>query len=159
MIYGRLAGGILLLVSGILLAFLLNRRLGQRHAQAVSWTESVRQIRMLVDCYAMPQGDICARLTREQLIGLGYAHPSPPVSLGELVRGTRFLSSELQAEAEGFVSSFGRGYRDEQLKECDFYIERMQRIAEHMAGRLSAEKKKNATLCVCGALALIILLI
>ena len=58
-----------------------------------------------------------------------------------------------------FCSDFGTGYLEEQLKRCDVCIVSLEQRRNELSSELPSKQKLYATLCISGALALIILLI
>ena len=69
-----------------------------------------------------------------------------------------YLDGDAKRTLESFVREIGAGYREEQLKRCDYFIASLRAQRERIAAELPLRMRLCATLCVCIALATAILL-
>jgi len=158
MVIYKLAGTALLVGSGLGSAFLLNRSMSACLSQVEGFLGLLRQIRVKVECFALPISPILAAdpaLLRQ----CGYEEQTPPKSLGALLNGCRIRDGETERLLSGFAAGFGRGYREEQLRQCEYYAARLEQRRQELLSVMPAKKRRNATLCVSGALAAVILLL
>lgn len=157
MYFYRIAGAVMLVVSGMVGAYLMNSSESRALSQADCYISLLRYIRIQVECFAMPMGDIIRGCDRELLTGCGFRGDIPPLTLDELIGRCEIVDGEIRETVKEFADSFGKGYRDEQLRECDYYIELLCERRRRIADELPKRKKLNTTLCVSWALALVIL--
>lgn len=127
--------------------------------QVDSFIALLRYIKVQIDCYALPIGDIFARCDTHLLNDCGFRESVPPENLVVFLQGCDIRDRETEEILTGFSEAFGRCYRDEQVRECDYYISLLCDRREKLANELPKRKKLNSTLCISGALAIVILLI
>lgn len=158
MIY-KMAGALILSLSGILCAAFLNRRAEARLREISGWIALLRFCKLQVECFSLPMGEILARSNRETLASCGYVGEIAPKSFEDLFRASVLHDAEAEGIVRGFCEEFGRGYREEQMRGCDYYLSQLEARREVLAKKLPAQKKMNATLSVCAALAVVLLLL
>ena len=121
------------------------------------WLDLIYYIRTQIDCYLTPIEQIFADLSPSLLqewAGVGKAK-NPTV----LLKRTRtYLDGESIRLLEGFIREIGAGYREEQIKRCDYYLTALQGIRDQQLSLLPARLCARSTLCICGAFGLAILL-
>lgn len=155
----KLAGALLLTLSGIMGARVLNSSASASLAQTEGLIAFIKWTRVQIDCFCHPISKILENASQELLLSCGFFGGERPKSLAEF---TRRCSVKDKGSFEifcAFSSEFGRGYRAEQLRACDYYTALLEERRQNMASKLPAQRKKNSSLCVCFALALAILLI
>ncbi len=155
----RIAGALILAFSGFGAAFMINSRLLRSLKQTEAVIAFIRFIRSQVECFALPASDIISACDKELLRSCGFEGAVPPTELVTLIDSFGISDGETASLARGFAEGFGKGYREEQIKECDYYIELLRERRQAIAEALPAKRKVNSTLCVASALALIILLL
>ena len=109
--------------------------------------------------FALPIGEIFQGCSRELLRSCGWRKEECPRSTEELFACCKINDKEARRIISEFCSDFGRNYREEELKRCDFCITALEKCRERLTGEVPNKKKLNLTLCLSSALALIILLI
>ena len=92
-----------------------------------------------------------ARLTE---CGIPHAADLPAI----LEASGIYLDGDGKRLIESFVREIGAGYREEQIKRCDFFISSLRTQRERIAAQLPLRTRLCATLCICIALATAILL-
>lgn len=155
----RLIGVILVIGSGIGYAYWLNRGMSACLVQIEGFLGLLRQIRVKVECFSLPIASILASADSELLRRCGYERGVPPANLGELVAYCRIRDGEAERLLVGFAAEFGRGYREEQLRECDYYFSLLEQRRQALSLALPLKKRRNSALCISGALAAVILLL
>ena len=155
----RLLGILLLAGSGVLSAYRLNRTLTQRLSRLDGLIALLRHIRIQVECFSLSAGAIMRSLPREITLACGFRGSEIPESLPDFVAALHIEDGESDEILRDFSLSFGKGYREEQLRECDYYLEKLILRRELLSTELPQKKKLNSTLCICAALAAVILLV
>ncbi len=143
-------------ISGLCAAYLLNKNARLALVEAEAVISLIRFLRTEIECFAIPIPRALARCPKEILDGCGYKSDKPPQNTEVLA--LCLADTEAAEQLKRFSREIGRGYTEEQLSLCDYYIaifeERRQRIAQQLPMRT----KMNLTLCVSSALAVVILL-
>ena len=155
----RIVGGLLIAISGFSAAFVMNSRLSGALRQTEALVAFVRFVRSQVECFGMPAADILAACDSNLLVACGFSGEELPSTMSELARGLEVYDTESAGLMRSFCDGFGRGYIEEQIKECDYYIELLRERRQAIAEALPSKKRVNSTLCISAALAAIILLI
>ena len=155
----KAVGALILALSGIGGAAWLNRSASSVLVQIEGWQRLLRFIKLQIDCFSLPVSVILERCDRATLRACGYVSDLPARGLGELWERCSVQDEQTREIVRGFVSEFGKGYREEQLRSCDYYLSLLEQRRGTVAAQLPGKKKRNATLCVSGALAVVILLI
>ncbi|MBO5416452.1 MAG: stage III sporulation protein AB [Clostridia bacterium] len=158
MFFYRIAGALILSFSGFGAAFMINSRLSRTLRQTEGLIALLRFIRSQVECFALPAARIIAVCDDELLRSCGFEGGEPPSDFCALFESFSISDAEVAHLMRGFSASFGRCYREEQIKECDYYIDLLRDRRERLAETIPSKKKVNSTLCVSSAIALIILL-
>ena len=121
--------------------------------------ELLRFTRLQIECFSLSAPQIFSRFGRENLLLCGYSKEELPKSFDEINSCIAIKSKEAREVFSDFARSFGKSYRDEQLKQCEYHIELLEKLTQRLYEELAGKKKLNLTLCTAGALAVIILLI
>ncbi|MBO5938188.1 MAG: hypothetical protein J6Q82_01640 [Clostridia bacterium] len=158
MIY-KFAGALILSLSGVLCAAHLNRNAEKRVRQISAWISLLRYVKVQIECFALPMGEILARCDREMLLECGFVGELAPRSFEGLLAASVLYDGESESVIRSFCEEFGRGYREEQTRGCDYYLSMLEGRREFLVGKLPAQKKMNATLSICAALAIVLLLL
>ncbi len=158
MIY-KIAGALILSLSGVLCAAHLNRRAEKRVREISGWISLLRYVKVQIECFSLPMGEILARCERELLSECGFFGEIAPKSFDGLLAASSLHDEETRSIVRGFCEEFGRGYREEQTRGCDYYLSMLEGRREFLMEKLPAQKKMNATLSVCAALAIVLLLL
>ena len=157
MLVFRTVGACMLALCGVLSAVNLNARASASLSQIEAWIRLLHLVKTQIECFSVPMPEILKRLDVSLLRSCGYSGKTPPRSLGELVGGCDIRDAECMSVMDSFAGEFGGGYRDEQVKRCDYFIALLDRRRDAVSAQLPSKKKLNATLCVTGALAIVIL--
>ncbi len=153
------AGAILILLAGLEGARRLCKSAEKEVAGVDAYLSLLRYVRTQIDCYALPIGEIFKRCSDELLFLCGWRQKEAPSSFDELIASARIADKEAKNIIFEFCSDFGRNYREEQLKRCDWSINALEKCRERLAGEVPNKKKLNLTLCLSASAALIILLL
>ncbi|MBQ5833443.1 MAG: hypothetical protein IIW36_01400 [Clostridia bacterium] len=158
MLFFKLLGSILILLSGSAAAFCAVRYESARIRILDAWIDLILFIRGQIDCYLTPLDEILqkanAALPESALLG----HASPK-SLDALLHQSKlYLCADTHRLLTAFVREIGSSYREDQLKQCDYYIQALRSQREQLASQLPSRTKLSATLCLCLALGTAILL-
>lgn len=153
------AGAIIVSACGLEGARRLNRSAESNVSGVGAYLSFLRYVRSQIDCYALPICEIFERCSRELLFSCGWRCEEAPKSFEELFSCARITDKEAKNIISEFCSDFGRNYREEELKRCDFCITALEKCRERLAAEVPNKKKLNLTLCLSSALAIIILLV
>ncbi len=157
MYFYRMAGAVILVFSGFAGAWMMNASATRTLSQTEAFISFLRFIRIQIECFSMPAAEIIARCERELLEDCGLSATEVPQSLEELFERCAVKDSETKEILKKFSASFGKGYREEQLRECDYYLALLCDRRQKLSDELPRKKKLNSTLCVSWALAVVIL--
>ena len=155
----RILGAVMIALSGLAGAYMLNVNAKQGLSQTEAFISLLRYIRSEIECYSMPIPRALARCPKEILAGCGYAEKGAADSFLGLLDKCKINDSATEKILRSLADGIGKGYRDEQLALCDNYISRLDERRRSLASELPMRKKMNSALCVSGALAIVILLI
>lgn len=146
----------MIVLSGAWSAYLLNARVRLGTVQAEAFISLIRFIRSEIECFAMPIPRALARCPRKLLEECGFSSAGAPESVEELLENIN--DGITRAHLERFCGEIGRGYRDEQLALCDYYITVLEERRLKLAEQLPMRKRINSALCLSGAFAIVIVL-
>ena len=155
----KLAGGFLIVVSLVMTYKKYTRHQQKKMEQIRSFVYLIRHIRQMIDCYAMPISDIFRSMEND--ISRCFSINGDEVnSLTELLDKCEIVcGEECETCMRALADSFGKSYRDSQIKFCDATTEKLEKIKNKIENDYLPKKKAVAALCMCfGGLVLIILL-
>ena len=155
----KLLGASALLISGVGFSYSLGQSASAMLSQCDAWCSMLRYIKLQVDCFAIPISQILSRCDRALLDGCGYRGEREPKDLRELIDGALWHDGETLVIVEGFASEFGKGYREEQLRSCEYYCAQLENRRARLASEIPSKKRLYTTLCLSSAAALVILFI
>jgi hypothetical protein len=153
----KLCGCLFVLTSGTFGAFSLVKYQKTKLRVLDAWIDLIFFIRTQIDCYLMPIGDILSG--GDRALFEACMSPSNAADLPAILNASGiYLDGDGKRLIENFVREIGSGYREEQLKRCDFFISSLRNEREKIAAALPMRVRLCATLCICIALATAILL-
>ena len=153
----KLLGALLILSVGVFSAFVSVQYEKKRLTVVDSWIDLILYIRGQIDCYLLPIGDILSG--GDRALFEACMSPSNAADLPAMLEASGiYLDGDAKHTLESFVREIGSGYREEQLKRCDFFIASLRTQRERIAAALPMRVRLCATLCICLSLATAILL-
>ena len=153
----KLCGCALLLLAGLSLAASKAFAAKLRLAVLDAWIALLLYVRTQIDCYLLPLEEIL-RTADPQMFPPSIG-ASPVDGLPLLLAKTRqHLSREGERILSACVAELGSSYREEQLKRCDHYLQRLYREREQVSLELPSRVKLGVTLSLCASLGAVILL-
>jgi len=155
----KLTGAVLLACSGIAAACVLNRKASEALRQAEGMMALLRTVRGQIECFARPISEILSACERKELEACGYFGEDAPKDLLELLTQCWRYDEETVETVSRFAEEFGRGYREDEVRACDYTLSLLDKRREKLAAELPAKKKRNTVLSVCAALAIVLLLL
>ena len=159
MLIYKLLGSGFLLACGILYPCLCARERRTALVQIETLMELVGFIKRQIEYFRLPMREILARCDASVLRECGYPADVSPKSFSAMLEASSFCDGECERIAHAFAEGFGRGYREEETRGCEYYLAQLQAYKETLSKKLPAQKKMNATLSICAALALVLLLL
>ncbi len=153
----KFLGALLILAVGVFAAFVSVQYEKKRLSVVDGWIDLILYIRSQIDCYLMPLDDILSG--GDRALFEACMSPSNAADLPAILEASGiYLDGDGKRLIEGFVREIGAGYREEQIKRCDFFISSLRTQRERIAAQLPLRTRLCATLCICIALATAILL-
>jgi hypothetical protein len=120
--------------------------------------ELMRQSKSLIESFSLCGAGILSRCRLELLRGCGYSGGKIPTSFAELFANCEIEDGECSRIFGEFCESFGKCYRYEQLRSCEYFLDRMSARARVLEREAPAKKRIMITLILSGAAMLAILL-
>ncbi len=168
----KLVGGILLFFAGGYLSVAVTRFERRRLSVLDAYLSLLHYIKGQIDCYAMPLRDILAgcdptllsaclgedgpEAARALLPRLLAASPSP---LEAFVHESRvYLDPETERLLGTFAHELGRTHRADQVARCTHYITLLTEERRRLLEALPTRTRVGATLCLCAAAGLAVIL-
>lgn len=153
----RLIGCGLILAAGCGAALLCVRTQRRRLEVLDAWIELIAHARLQIDHFLTPKDEILATADAELLRRLGGVPADS--SFPSLLRQTEGqLSDGARRLVVSFVEGIGNGYREEQVRACDYYIDALRVLYGREAEALPARMRVQVALCLTTALGAAILL-
>ena len=153
----KFLGALLIFSGGIFAAFVSVQYEKKRLSVVDGWIDLILYIRGQIDCYLMPLNDILSG--GDRALFEACMSPSNAADLPAILSASQiYLDGDSKRTLEGFVREIGTGYREEQLKRCDFFISSLRSQRERIAAALPLRVRLCSTLCICLSLATAILL-
>ncbi len=153
----KLAGALLVLASGAFLAFGAVRYERVRLQVHDALISLLFFIKGRIDCYAMPAEQIMRQMDKSILADCRC--PGQVESIEDLLPHVKaYLDPETYRVLQAFGAGLGGGFRDEQIKRCDYYIELLREKRTQLEAELPARVKTNGAiwiLCAAGAVILL----
>jgi len=151
--------GVFILVgSGIAGAWAMIRKAQASLHQVDALIAFLRYARIEVECFSMPVSQILQRADQSLIEACGCSARGAE-RLDDFFVRCEISDKEAYDILQKFANDFGKGYREEQLRECDYYLDMLIRRREELAAHLPKKMKLDATLCICLALAVAVLLL
>ena len=155
----KIAGTLIVIFSGFMGAYTMNSAATKKCAQIEALIELLRYTRIQIECFALPASEIISSLDRKLLWRCGLNKDRRFNDFSELFNALVISDAEAAKIIKNFASGFGRGYREEQLAECDYYISVLCEVRQKLYGELPNRKKVNSVLCISSALGAVVLLL
>lgn len=157
MLFTKGLGMALLLLCGVLGGIFLARFEHARCLQAEGFVDLVRNVRLQIDCFGTPVCGILASLDEKLYTALGA--PRGCRDLHALLAGTLLLVEKEYAKLlQDFAAALGTGYREEELRYCDYYLARLVPLAQKTRTELDKRMRLAFILPLSVSAALILLL-
>ena len=157
MISYKLLGGGMILGVGVTAAILGIRRERRTLSVLDGWIDLVSLIRNQIECYMTPLDEILRQASAN-----GIDLPAPKnedASLSSLFHATKGgLNEEERRLVERFVYEIGNGYREDQIRMCDYYLNSLRALRQTRAAELGPRIRVLLALCLGASLGTAILL-
>ena len=152
----KLFGAVLVLLVGTASALGTVRYEKKRITVLDAWIDLILYIQAEIDCYLTPLQDML-RISNSPLMHV--LQEGEKTDLGAILRSTSiYLDGNTKRLLESFVRKIGDGYREEQLKHCEYYLSSLRRERERMSGELPMRIRLYSAVCICTSLGTAILL-
>ena len=128
-----------------------------RCRQAEGFVDLIRNIRLQIDCFGTPIAGILASLDGGLYAALGA--PCTVTDMEDLLSQTPLLVDREYAQLLlDFTACLGTGYREEELRYCEYYLARLAPLAQKMRDELQKRTRLALVLPLALSAALILLL-
>ena len=153
-------GCFLILAAGAFVGIVLVTFERRRVTQAEGFLSLLRLLRWQIDSLARPLPEILAACDKNVLIACGWQKKAPPADFNTLLDNTElYLSEEICILLYDFGRGLGAGYRDEQLRTCDYHLAKLSPYSDTLRRDLPKKERVALFLPIATALALILLFI
>lgn len=151
-------GALLLLLCGALAGGGTLAYERRRCRQGEAFLSLMRHIRAQIDCFSTPLQGILANCDPAVWRDCGVSEP--PRGLAELLRDAPLcMPDEACRLLFDAAARLGAGYREEQLRCCDYFLERLTPICDKMRRELPKRERLALLLPITAAAILVLLLI
>lgn len=157
--YFKFVGIALILCCGVLsgLAFVAFER--RRCRQAEGFLSLLRYIRSQIDCFSAPVCQILASCDACILTDCGTQASDLP-DFDALLHGTRlYVPEEMCRLLSDFGAQLGSSYREEQLRCCDYFLERLIPCCDLLRAELPKRERMALMLPIAISAMLVLLLL
>lgn len=152
----KIVGSVLLLCAGVLSGVFFAAFERRKCRQAEGFVALLRHIRLQIECFSLPIGKVLEHCDGQILMDCGV-ETATLTDLTALLSGTRlYLPEEICRMLSDFAAQLGGSYRAEQLRCCDYYLERLVPLCDRLRGELP--KRERVALILPMAVAAIIVL-
>lgn len=155
----KILGVAILLFSGAAFCFVMVSELERRLKNIRALCELLRITKRMVDSFSMSARDILNKLPRELMNNCGYSDATAPQGFYDFAVACEVCDREAKEILLEFAATFGKSYRAEQLRQCEYYVERMSERELELSQKLPVQKKLVLTLVLSVTLMIVILLI
>ena len=155
----KIVGIVLILCCGVLggLSFAMFER--RRYRQAEGFLSLLRHIRLQIDCFSMPVAQILAACDARILADCG-TEATALSDFNALLQGTRlYVPEEMCRLLFDFGTQLGSSYREEQLRCCDYFLERLIPCCDRLRAELPKRERMALILPVAISAMLVLLLL
>ncbi|MBQ8342206.1 MAG: stage III sporulation protein AB [Clostridia bacterium] len=152
-------GCLLILWVGAAVGVLLVRFERRRCRQAEGFVALVRYIRLQIDCFSMPVGRILRGCDGKLLIDCGVESDCLTDFCGLLQKTRLYLPEEMCRLLWDFGRRLGESYRADQLRNCDYFLERLTPCCDRLRTELPKRERMMLLLPMAFAAMLVLLLV
>ena len=156
----KIIGTVLLLISGISIAFILTYEQERALRCARALLALLNFTKDSVELYSMSNSEIIEKCEKSVIIECGYpSDASMPKSFFEMSERCEIPDKECATAFREFANDFGKSYRMQEIKRCEGCIERLRKRETELSAILPVKKKMIYGVSVCIALMILILLL
>lgn len=153
----KLIGGGLVLAGAFLLSHRLVLQERCKVRQCSAYLTLLRQIRAQIACYSRSFSAICQSIDAQLLRDCGLGLPGDSFAV-MLASAALTLPPDAETLLRHFAAELGKSYKEEQIVTCDETIAQLTEICRREEGALRERVRLIRAFCICGGLALILLL-
>ena len=150
----KIIGSLCLLISSLFTAFLMVEREKKKRAQLRRFIDLIRYIQRSIEAFNLPLGEIIKRVDTVLVSDC-------EISAGDFIKpkSELLVSEKDEKSIKEFFSSIGKGYRDEQIKLCSYYVDELEDSLSQTEADFPKKRRLTYTLSICAALGAIILML
>ena len=155
----RIVGALLILCSAAFIAYGAVLEIQRALRTTIALRIVMEQVKNLIECYSLPIGRIFKKIDPLVIEACGYKGEALPTDLSELAENSVVPDKESLEIFLAFAKDFGKGYRKDELSRCSMFLERMRSREQKLSKETEKKKRVIVAISICGALAVVILLI
>ena len=149
----------LILLSAVGVARILTAAADRSLSHTRAMCELLSYTRRMIESFSMSGEEILGRCDDRLLGACGYFLGVRPKSFIELFERCEIVDGECRRIFGDFCRNFGKGYRDEQLRNCEYCLSLLAARSEVLASENATKKKIIIASTLSVALMLAILLV
>ena len=145
----KLLGVLILLGTGTVIALISRQHEKRKLRYLEGWIELIRYIGNQINCYLMPLNEILEAIEPERTNGHA---PTGEERLRAILAATQGdLDEDSRRLLERFVTQIGNGYREDQIRLCEYTVSSLSVLRDKFATELPARLRVRTALCLCVA--------
>lgn len=159
MLIFKLLGGTSIFLSASMFYFEARRYEKAKLGQTDAFVTLLRYIKKQIECFSAPISTIIGQCDSKLLEECGiYLKGKKEMFFSQLLQNcTFYIDAEAIDIIKKFANEFGKSYREDQLKSCDYYISELIKYREKTVGELPKERKMRFAICFCISSSIILL--
>lgn len=156
----NIAGGVLIICAALWISFRLTSQGIYRIEAIEAVCKLVTYIKQNIDTFGTPVDTILLTYKCDILDGCAFGEIMRSYGIFEAVTRRLIPLCEMaQSDFETFAENIGKGYRDEELKRCDYYLSRFEACLFEEREKFLRYRPMYRYLPILGALSVVLLLI
>ena len=144
----RILGALLLLVAGGTAAVYSSRYEKRRLTVLEGWIHLIRYAKGEIDCHLTPLRDILTHADPAMLRACG-GNGEEQTLTALLNASYQYLDGEAKRLISCLVRDAGGCYREEQLRQLDYYLQALQRERDELFLHLPQKTRAKRAICIC----------
>lgn len=145
----KVLGAFLWLISGVYVSTEINKLSKARLEQVSAFIELISFVRLNIDCYATPMPDILAECDSKLIERCGGENADKSTLANFFDSSDIILPKDAKKAVGEFCHTVGKGYKDSEIRMCDSYIIRLEKLREELSAKQPGSEKLSLTMCIC----------
>ena len=165
MIVFKILGSTSILIAAAIFCLEAKKYESKKLRQAEGFISLLKHVKKQIECFSKPINDIIMECRPKMILDCGIDiklinGDQERNLLSALLKSCDFyIDTEAKETLERFADDFGRSYREDQLRSCDYYISELEKYKEKIRGEIPREQRIRLCLCLGLSLSAILLMI